>query len=47
LKLPAALKEYGRVETTRVEVSGVCRACGKRSKAKGHSSKSGKSRAQP
>jgi Fur family peroxide stress response transcriptional regulator len=42
LRLPAAVNAYGRVETTHVEVRGVCRSCGKKSEAKGHRSKSRK-----
>lgn len=47
LKLPAALKAHGRVETTHVEARGVCQACGKRSRARGDSAKSRRSRNQP
>jgi Fur family peroxide stress response transcriptional regulator len=47
LKLPAAVKAYGRVETTDVEARGVCRACGNKSEADGHPSKSRKPGSQP
>jgi Fur family peroxide stress response transcriptional regulator len=43
LKLPPAVKAYGRVETTHVEARGVCRACGSKSEADGHRSRSRKS----
>ena len=43
LKLPTAVKAYGRVETTHVEVRGVCQSCGDRSEANGRRSKSRKS----
>jgi Fur family peroxide stress response transcriptional regulator len=42
LKLPAAVKAYGRVETTHVEVRGTCQTCSKKNEAKGHASKSRK-----
>ena len=47
LKLPAAVEAYGRVETTHVEVRGVCRSCGDRSEADGRRSKSRRSGNQP
>lgn len=44
LKLPAAVKAHGRVETTHVEVRGVCQTCGKKNEARDHRSKSRKAR---
>jgi Fur family peroxide stress response transcriptional regulator len=47
LRLPAAVKAYGRVETTHVEARGICQACDRRSEANGHRSKSRKPGSQP
>ena len=44
LKLPEAVKAYGRVESTHAEVRGVCRTCDKKRETNVHRSKSRKSR---